>query len=263
LARAGGPRRMAGWTPSRPRATVYRVGVMSSVSPAAPARARAGSLAARSGTVGLRELSPHAKAALALLGAALCALALVGVWVLAAFVPATHWRDALLFARFTELERPGLDNAANGLLDLLSPAAYTAWALLIVAVALVRRRPFTALVLALVLPAAPLSTELLKPLLAHPHAIIGWRWVGPASFPSGHSTAIATLVLCALIAAPARLRPALAALGALAVAAVCASLLILAWHMPSDVLGGLLLAAFFACLAAAAMTLGPPRRRAG
>ncbi len=233
---------------------------MSSISPTAPARARPGSFALLSGASSLGELSPRAKAMLALLAATLCALAFAGVWVLAALVPATHWRDAVLFARFTELERPRVDSLANGLLDLLSPAVYTVWALLIVGVAVLRRRPWTALVLTIVLPAAPLSTELLKPLLAHPHAIIGWRWVGPASFPSGHSTAIATLALCALIGSPTRLRPIVAALGAVLTALVGLSLLILAWHMPSDVLGGYLLAACFACLAAAAITLGPPQR---
>lgn len=232
------------------------------MSPAASARARPGSIAASPGALGLRELSPRAKATLALLAAALCALAIAGVWVLAAFVPATHWRDAVLFERFTALERPGLDNFANGLLELLSPVAYTAWALLILAVALVRRRPWTALVLAVVLPAAPLSAELLKPLLAQPHAIVGWHWVGSASFPSGHATAVATLVLCATIAVPGRLRPAVAAVGYVLVELVVGALLVLGWHMPSDVLGGLLLAALFACLAAAAIAHGPPRRRA-
>jgi membrane-associated phospholipid phosphatase len=180
-------------------------------------------------------------------------------------VPATHLRDAILLYRFTELSRPRIDTLGNGLLALLSPLLYTVWALLIVAVALLRRRPRVALAVAIVLPAAPLGAELLKPLLAHAHASVGYVSIGSASWPSGHATAAATLALCALLAAPRALRPTVAALGALFVAAVGVSLLILAWHMPSDVLGGYLLAALFTSLAAAALyrwpaVVSPPDR---
>ncbi len=202
-------------------------------------------------------LSPRVKVALALLAAALCVLALAATWVLAELVPATHLRDASLLYRFTELGRPRIDTLANGLLTLLSPLLYTVWALLIVGVALLRRRLRVALAVAIVLPAAPLSAELLKPLLAHPHASVGYVWIGAASWPSGHATAAATLVLCALLAAPRALRPTVAALGGVFVAAVGVSLLILAWHMPSDVLGGYLLAALYTSLAAAALYRRP------
>jgi membrane-associated phospholipid phosphatase len=47
-------------------------------------------------------------------------------------------------------------------------------------------------------------------------------------------------------------------LGALLVAAVGCALLILAWHMPSDVLGGYLLATLWAALAVAALRAGEP-----
>ena len=230
---------------------------MPSTSTAAPTRPR-GAPIALPGAIGLDGLSPRAKAALALLAAAVCVLALAATWVLAELVPATHLRDAILLYRFTELGRPRIDLLANGLLELLDPLLYTVWALLIVAVALLRRRPRVALAVTLVLPAAPLSAELLKPLLAHPHASVGYQWIGPASWPSGHATAAATLVLCALFVVPRGLRPTVAALGGLFVAAVGVSLLILAWHMPSDVLGGYLLAALFASLAAAALYRWPP-----
>ncbi|HUN78745.1 MAG TPA: phosphatase PAP2 family protein [Solirubrobacteraceae bacterium] len=231
---------------------------MSGSSTAAPARGRA-LRAAPGQPFALRRLSQRAQTRLALAVTGLCLLAFGVVWVLAAFVPATHMRDAILLYRFGELAHPAVETAANGLLDLLSPLAYTGWALLILAVAVLRRRPRTALVLTLVLPAAPLSTELLKPLLAHPHAIAGWHWIGPASFPSGHATAATTLVLCALMAAPRALRPTVAGLGALFVAAVSVSLLVLAWHMPSDVVGGYLWAGACCSLAAAVISANTPR----
>jgi membrane-associated phospholipid phosphatase len=190
----------------------------------------------------------------ALLAAALCVAAMAAVWVFAELVPATHLRDAILLNDFTSLGRPRIDNLANHLLKLLSPGLYTLWALMIVAVALLRRRPRVALVVAVVLAAAPLSAELLKPLLAHAHARIGYQWIGAASWPSGHATAASTLVVCALLVAPSVLRPTLAVLGLAFMAAVGCALLILAWHMPSDVLGGYLLAALYGSLAVAALS---------
>jgi membrane-associated phospholipid phosphatase len=141
---------------------------------------------------------------------------------------------------------------------------YTIWGLLLVAVALLRRRPRVALVVALVLPLAPLSADLLKPLLAHPHAYSGLKDISAASWPSGHATAATTLALCALIVAPRALRPLVAALGTGFAIGVGASLLILAWHMPSDVFGGYLLGALWVSLAVAFLRATEPRRaRAG
>jgi membrane-associated phospholipid phosphatase len=202
-------------------------------------------------------------ATFALRGAMLCVAGLALTWALAELVPVVHWRDAVALNDFTELGRPRIDRLANGLLGLLNPLLYTLWALLLVALALVRRRPRVALAVAIVLPAAPLSAEVLKPLLAHPHAHVGYQWIGAASWPSGHATAAMTLVLCALLVAPHRLRPTIAVLGGAFAIAVGFSLLILAWHMPSDVLGGYLLAALYGSLALAALRAAEQRRPAG
>jgi membrane-associated phospholipid phosphatase len=191
----------------------------------------------------------------ALRAAALCALAIALTWALSALVPQLRWRDAVLLNDFVRLRRPGVDTLANHLLHLLDPLYYTTWALLLVAVALLRRRPRVALAVALVLLAAPVVAELLKPLLAHPHDRVGWERIGPTSFPSGHATAAMTLALCAVLVAPHRLRPAVAALACAFAVAVACSLLILVWHMPSDVLGGFLLAAL--CVSLAVAAIGP------
>jgi membrane-associated phospholipid phosphatase len=192
---------------------------------------------------------PSAAGALCL--AVLCVGGLALTWVVAALVPATHVRDAVALYDFTRLSRPGVDALANGLLHLLDPLLYTLWATVLVLVAIGRGRPRVALAVALVSAVAPLSAEALKPLLAHPHARVGWKYIDEASWPSGHSTAALSLVLCAVLVAPARLRPAVAALGGVFAAAVGCSLLILAWHMPSDVLGGYLVAALWTALAMA------------
>lgn len=216
------------------------------------ARAR---YSARPSVPGLaHDPAPGPSGGWALLAAILCVAGLATTWTLAELVPAVHLRDAAILYDFTKLSRPRIDAPANDLLRLLDPLLYTIWALVLVFVALLRRRPQVALAIAVVLPAAPLAAEVLKPLLAHPHDIAGLRSVGPASWPSGHATAAMTLALCALIVAPRRLRPLVAALGSAFAVAVGCSLLVLAWHMPSDVLGGYLLAAL--CVSLALVALG-------
>jgi membrane-associated phospholipid phosphatase len=202
------------------------------------------------------------RAAVPLRVAGLCLVGLTLTWVMAELVPATHVRDAVALHDFTLLSyRPRVDELANYLLHLLDPLLYTLWALTLVAIAFARGRARVALAVAVVLPLAPLTAEVLKPLLAHSHDQIGWDWVGAASWPSGHATAAATLALCAMLVAPQRLRPAVAAFGALFAVAVGCSLLILAWHMPSDVIGGYLVAALWTSLAVAGLRLWDARVR--
>ena len=205
-----------------------------------------------------------ALAPLALAG--LCALALALVWALAELVPAVQWKDARLLYDFTLLSGPRVDGPASFLLHLLNPLQFVLWGVALMAVAIARERPRVALAVAAVMGLAPLTAETLKPLLAHPHFSVGDVFIGAASWPSGHSTAAMALVLSIVLVAPARLRPLVASIGALYVVAVGCSLLILAWHMPSDVLGGYLVATLWMALALAALRFAerrwPSRARA-
>ena len=126
-------------------------------------------------------------------------------------------------------------------------------------IALACERPRLALAVVAVMALAPLTTEILKPLLAHPHIQIGTIDINAASWPSGHSAAALALALSAVLVAPDRLRLLVAGLAGAFAAAVGCSLLILAWHMPSDVFGGYLVAAMWMALALAG--LGAAERR--
>jgi membrane-associated phospholipid phosphatase len=190
---------------------------------------------------------------LALALAGLCLLALVLTWVVAELVPAGQVKDSVTLYHFVLLGRPRVDVVANALVHLLEAPLFVCWGAALVAVALVRKRPRVALAVALVMALAPLSAETLKPLLAHPHLQIATIHIGAASWPSGHSTAALALVLCAVLVAPTQLRPVVTALGAAFAVAVGCSLLILAWHMPSDVLGGYLVATLWMALAVAGL----------
>jgi membrane-associated phospholipid phosphatase len=219
--------------------------------------------------VGTRARRPAAAPsplfALALAG--LCVLAMVAVWSVAELVPAVHLKDAVALAKFTALSRPSVDSLTEFVLHLLDPLAFVLWGVALVATALARERPRVALVVAVVLTFAPVSADVLKPLLAHAHDhVAGAKTIGAASWPSGHATAATALAMCAVLVAPRRLRGPVALLGAVFVLAVAVSLLVLAWHMPSDVLGGVLLATLWMALAVAALRAAErvrPSRRPG
>jgi membrane-associated phospholipid phosphatase len=215
-----------------------------------------------------RRLSKAAEAysgsparALAVAGALVLALALV--WTLASLVPSIHLKDAVVLYEFTTLDTARVEPALKFLLHLLDPSLFILWGIALVAVALAGERPRTAIAVAAVLALAPLSAEELKPLLAHGHDSYAYVSINAASWPSGHATAATALALCAVLVAPRRLRPFVAVLAGAYVLAVSVALLVLAWHMPSDVIGGILLASLWMALAVAALRASerafPPR----
>ena len=97
------------------------------------------------------------------------------------------------------------------------------------------------------------STQIIKHATAQPRfeAWLGTDQIGPASWPSGHSTAAMTLALCAVLVAPPSLRVAVALLGGAFAAAVGYTVLVLGWHFPSDVLGGFVMAGMWTAFAVA------------
>lgn len=181
---------------------------------------------------------------MALSGAGAGALALIAIWFAAFHIALVRRADRSILIGFTGLQRPRLDTAANFVAGLCSPNHYVVLAALPVIVALVRRRPRHAVAMVAIMLGANLTTQLLKPLLAAPRPLGAASFqINAASWPSGHATAAMTLVLCAVLAAPARRRPLVAAVMAAFAIAVCYSFLSLHWHYPSDVLGGFLVAA--------------------
>jgi membrane-associated phospholipid phosphatase len=218
------------------------------------------------GAITSHPARPGAKPALGVAG--LCLIALALTWMVAELLPAAQLRDSAALRDFELLSRPHVDQLANALLHLLDPLLFICWGIALVTVALVRRRPRVAVAVAFVMALAPFTAETLKPLLAHSHVqVAGATHIAAASWPSGHSTAALALVLCAVLVAPVHLRPLVTGLGAAYAAAVGCSLLILAWHMPSDVFGGYLVAALWMALAVAGLRAAdrrwPPARSRG
>ncbi|WP_223693486.1 phosphatase PAP2 family protein [Leifsonia poae] len=69
------------------------------------------------------------------------------------------------------------------------------------------------------------------------------------SLPSGHTTVAASAALVVFLLVSPRFRPLAAVLGAVFSVAAGASTLVEQWHRPSDVVAGLLVVAFWGCIA--------------
>jgi membrane-associated phospholipid phosphatase len=195
------------------------------------------------------------RARTALIGAATGVVLLAVVWYAAHYIAAVRSADASIVNGFADLTRPRLDRLTSFIAHLCDPNKYVVLAALPVIVALVRRRPRVAVMLGMVLLCANETTQLLKPLLAGPRDPIQWAPIDAASWPSGHATAAMSLALCSVIAAPARWRPVVAAAMAAFAIAVSYSFLELAWHYPSDVLGGFLVAGTWTLLGIAGLSI--------
>ncbi len=172
-----------------------------------------------------------------------CAGALVLLALVAYGIDAAERADATLLTKFMARD------ASWG--PLAEPIAHMADALpllgmLIVAcaIALWRRRPIDAVAALVVVAGANLTTQVLKVVLAHPRfqATLGADQLGPIAFPSGHATAATSIAIAFAFVVPPGWRLAVAAVGTWFVLAVGCSIMVLAWHFPSDVLGGVLVA---------------------
>ncbi len=203
----------------------------------------------------------------ALAGAAGCLVLLLITWFAAFHIGFLRNADRSIFSGFFELSGHGwIDVLAYHLASLCDPIPYVYFVPIPIVVALLRGRPRVALAVCVILLGANLTTHLLKPLLAEPREATYFGWstqVFAASWPSGHATAAMSLALSSVLAVPGRLRPAVAALGALFAVAVSYSFLTLGWHFPSDVFGGFLVAATWTLLAVAGLLAAEARSYRG
>ncbi len=182
-----------------------------------------------------------------------CAGALIGLALVAYGIDAAQRADATLLARFIN-DGVSLYPTADTVAHLGDPLPLLLMLSCACGVALWRGRPLDAAAAVTVVAGANLTTQVLKVALAHPRfqAVLGHDQLGAVAFPSGHATAAASIAIAFLFVVPHAWRPAVALVGACFVAAVGCSVMILAWHFPSDVLGGILVACGwgFAVLAA-------------
>lgn len=123
-----------------------------------------------------------------------------------------------------------------------------------------RREAFAAVA---VIVGGGLSTQLLKHVFAYPRfADLYWTHPQELAFPSGHSTAAAALSIALVLVVPPIYRATAATIGVLVTGGVGVSVIVLGWHYPSDVVGGLLVASAWGLGAVAYLRFMGDRDRA-
>ncbi len=188
-----------------------------------------------------------------LIGAGVLSLLLAASWLLAFHVGFGERADASVFNVF-------LGHHAYKswrFVQLASLPTYLLLCLVPIGIALGRRRFVLAATVAAILIGASGVALALKLLVsrAHPQGLINHAALGTGVWPSGHATAAAALALCLVIVSPVRLRPYAALVGILYVLGISYSVVTLAWHYPSDVIGGILVASIVALLGVAGCRL--------
>jgi membrane-associated phospholipid phosphatase len=178
-----------------------------------------------------------------LLGAVACLLALVPLAFAAYKIGPTSHLDNTLLLRIVRDEGSSayLPAEVISLIGELPVVIVLLAGIVLLGRHLGRRRE--ALVAVAVVLGAGVTTQLLKFVFAYPRFQDAW-WMNPheLAFPSGHTTAAASLSIALLLVVPPPHRLAAAAVGVLATGGVGISVVVLGWHYPSDVIGGLLVA---------------------
>jgi membrane-associated phospholipid phosphatase len=192
-----------------------------------------------------------------------CASALIALVIVAYKLGPVERLDATLLAKISSPAGTGAHVLANGIAHLADPLPLIAMLAAIIVLALAAGRRREALAVVAVGVGANLTTQVLKVLLAHPRYepfLFHQPW--STAFPSGHSTAAASIAVALLLTAPRRLRPLALLAGTAFVGLISISLLVAEWHYPSDILGGILVAAGWGFAAVAALRLVARRDRA-
>lgn len=196
------------------------------------------------------------------LGAAVLVLgALAGLYVAAVGTAAGAAFDGNGVVALDPVGAPRVYEATRSLLETVSVVSVALFGAAVAAVALLRRRAELALGALGLIAAANVTTQLLKPALGRVDPTGGdIDRIFPGAFPSGHATVAASLAVALVLVAPGGLRPAVAAVGGVYAAAVGVGLVLLGYHYPSDVAGGYLVVALWACLVVALLRARPSLR---
>ncbi len=192
-----------------------------------------------------------------LLAAITCAGGLALLALLAYGNHSVQVLDARVLAKLVAAPDSSEEATASVARHLGDLPAMLAMLALACAIGVARGRRDAAVAALVVVAGANLTTQILKLLVSHPRirAVLGADQLGWDGFPSGHVTAVTSIVIAYAFVAPDRLRPAVFGVGACFVAVVAWAVLSLDMHYPSDVMGGVLVAAGWGFVALASLRL--------
>ncbi|WP_143121683.1 phosphatase PAP2 family protein [Saccharopolyspora antimicrobica] len=195
------------------------------------------------------------RAALPLLASA-CVIGLAAICALFVWTPSGQLLDQQLLDR-ADRGSPAYSRAMELLAITGDPLVLAGLLTAVLVVGALCGRWRAGLAGAIAFAASIVASRLLKLVLPRPDLDIAGSTTHN-SFPSGHVTAAAGLLIAFLLVLPPRARWWFAVPGAAGVAAVGAATMTAGWHRLSDVVGAVLLAAAFGC--AAAWATGRQRR---
>lgn len=203
-----------------------------------------------------------------LAAAAACTFLLMIVYVLARRAGAAWWDERILEALSTRLTNYRIHEPADAVREVFDVLPYTILVGLLLAATLRRRLPGAALLAGGMLFAANITTWALQHRLSSPRAVVVLDEPPWLSFwPSGHTTAAVALAIACYLVAARDWRPFVLVAGVPIAAFAAFTNLIVRVHVPSDVVGGVLVACAWGCVALAAQAqwpqLRPDRQRRG
>jgi undecaprenyl-diphosphatase len=149
--------------------------------------------------------------------------------------------DARLLLRLEVAHDTAAYALASAVVRAFDPGPYAVLVALVLGVAVAGGRAAAGAIALATIAAACLTTQALKHLLADPRP--AHPYLPPDAWPSGHATAAGALVAALLIVTPPGRRRPVAAGGAVLLVVTAPGLVAAGIHFPSDVAGGLLIAA--------------------
>lgn len=167
--------------------------------------------------------------------------------------------------------RDRVDGLTDSVLNAVSVASLAVATAVVVFIALIRRRIMLALMAALLIAGANVTTQFVKWATVRPDlGIDPERAAAGNSLPSGHTAVAASVAVALVLVLPARVRGLGGVLGAAYAALAGVATLSAGWHRPSDAVASLLLVGAWAALVGALLVLaqrpdaqmepGPPHR---
>lgn len=188
-----------------------------------------------------------------LAAAAACAVLLLIVYALSRRSGAAWWDDRILEIIGGRFRHFRFTEAADGIRGMFDLGPYALLVALLLGTALFRREAPAAILAAVMLLAANLTTWALQHRGTDPRLVAVLDeppWL--SYWPSGHATAAVALGFAVFLLSTPRWRPFVGLTAALLAGPAVATNLVLRVHVPSDVIGGVLVAGFWGCAALAA-----------
>ncbi len=187
----------------------------------------------------LRGRDPEIRRLLVL--CALAAAAFVVIYLVAVQTEIGQRADQAAFAGGNQAPARA-QGAAGEMLRVVSVGGLAISILFLGAVAALRRRPGLILVPAAVIGLTMISVEILKDVILTRPTLLADPLFVVNTYPSGHTAVAISIGLSAVLVAPARWRPLVAAAAAAFAAGFGIFVVTAGWHFPSDALGAYALA---------------------